>query len=84
MESIEECEPTRRGPDGGAVGYLSNNGNADFAIAIRTLLVDVQRASIQVGAGIVADSVPEREWFETEDKIRALLRAPEFSEAQIE
>jgi anthranilate synthase component 1 len=66
------------------VGYLSNNGNADFAIAIRTLLVDVQRASIQVGAGIVADSVPEREWFETEDKIRALLRALEFSEAQIE
>lgn len=84
MEIIEECEPTRRGPYAGAVGYLSHNGNADFAIAIRTLLVDGQRASIQVGAGIVADSVPEREWFETEDKIRALLRALEFSEASVQ
>ena len=84
MEIIEECEPTSRGPYAGAVGYFSNNGNADFAITIRTLIVDGQRASIQVGAGIVADSVPEREWFETEDKIRALLRALEFSEAHIE
>jgi len=82
MEIIEECEPTRRGPYAGAVGYLSNNGNADFAIAIRTLLADGPRASIQVGAGIVADSVPEREWFETEDKARALLHALEFAEGR--
>lgn len=75
MEIIEELEPTRRGPYAGAVGYFSYNGNADFAITIRTLLVNRNRGHIQVGAGIVADSDPEREWFETEYKAGALMKA---------
>jgi anthranilate synthase component 1 len=79
MEIIEELEPTRRGPYAGAVGYFSYNGNADFAITIRTLTAEKDRAYIQVGAGIVADSVPEKEWFETEHKAKALMRALETS-----
>jgi anthranilate synthase component 1 len=75
MEIIEELEPCRRGPYAGAVGYFSYNGNADFAITIRTLVAEGERAYIQAGAGIVADSDPEREWFETEHKTRALLKA---------
>jgi anthranilate synthase component 1 len=75
MEIIEELEPTRRGPYAGAVGYFSNNGNADFAITIRTLFADKDKAYIQAGAGIVADSVPEREWFETDHKAEALMKA---------
>ena len=75
MEIIEELEPTRRGPYAGAVGYFSYNGNSDFAIAIRTLFAAKDEAYIQVGAGIVADSVPEREWFETEHKGEALMGA---------
>jgi anthranilate synthase component 1 len=77
MEIIEELEPTRRGPYAGAVGYFSYNGNADFAITIRTLFADKDRAYIQAGAGIVADSVPEREWFETDHKAEALMKALE-------
>jgi anthranilate synthase component 1 len=79
MEIIEELEPTRRGPYAGAVGYFSYNGNADFAITIRTLFADKDKAYIQVGAGIVADSVPEREWFETDHKAEALMKALEIS-----
>jgi anthranilate synthase component I len=75
METIEELEPTRRGPYAGAVGYFSYNGNMDFAITIRTLFAENNRASIQAGAGIVADSVPEQEWFETEHKADALMKA---------
>ena len=75
MEIIDELEPNRRGPYAGAVGYFSFNGNADFAITIRTLVADGNRAYIQAGAGIVADSEPEREWFETEHKANALLNA---------
>lgn len=74
MEIIEELEPTRRGPYAGAVGYFSYNGNADFAITIRTLIANGDKAYIQVGAGIVADSNPEREWFETEHKAEALMK----------
>jgi anthranilate synthase component 1 len=80
MEIIEELEPTRRGPYAGAVGYFSFNGNADFAITIRTLVARGDRCYIQAGAGIVADSVPEREWLETEQKLRALTKALELSE----
>jgi len=80
MEIIEESEPTKRGPYAGAVGYFSYGGNADFAITIRTLVADGNRCSIQAGGGIVADSVPEREWFETEHKTRALMKALELSE----
>ena len=75
MEIIDELEPYRRGPYAGAVGYFSYNGNADFAITIRTLVTDQNRGYIQAGAGIVADSDPRREWFETEHKTEALLRA---------
>jgi anthranilate synthase component 1 len=75
MEIIEELEPTRRGPYAGAAGYFSYNGNADFAITIRTLVANQNRAYIQAGAGIVADSQPTREWFETEHKAEALLHA---------
>ena len=75
MEIIEELEPTRRGPYAGAVGYFSYNGNADFAITIRTLFADKNKAYVQAGAGIVADSVPEREWFETDHKAEALIKA---------
>jgi anthranilate synthase component 1 len=77
MEIIEELEPTRRGPYAGAVGYFSYNGNSDFAITIRTLFSNKNHAYVQVGAGIVADSVPEREWLETEHKAGALLKALE-------
>ena len=75
MEIIDELEPARRGPYAGAVGYFSYNGNADFAITIRTLVADGEQAHIQVGAGIVADSVPEKEWMETEFKAEALMKA---------
>ena len=77
MEIIDELEPARRGPYAGAVGYFSYNGNADFAITIRTLFADKNQAYIQAGAGIVADSVPEREWFETDHKAKALMQALE-------
>jgi len=77
MEIIDELEPARRGPYAGAVGYFSYNGNADFAITIRTLFADKNKAYIQAGAGIVADSVPEREWFETDHKAKALMQALE-------
>ncbi|MDH5438769.1 MAG: anthranilate synthase component I [Candidatus Bathyarchaeota archaeon] len=80
MEIIEESEPTKRGPYAGAVGYFSYNRNADFAITIRTLVANGRKCYIQVGAGIVADSVPEREWFETEHKAKALVKALELSE----
>ena len=75
MEIIEELETTRRGPYAGAVGYFSYNGNADFAITIRTLFANKDKAHIQAGAGIVADSVPEREWNETDHKAGALMKA---------
>jgi len=75
MEIIDELEPSRRGPYAGATGYFSYNGNADFAITIRTLIANGDRAYIQAGAGIVADSQPRREWFETEDKAKALMHA---------
>ena len=79
MEIIEELETTRRGPYAGAVGYFSYNGNADLAITIRTLVANKDKAYIQAGGGIVADSVPEREWFETNHKAEALMKALEIS-----
>ncbi len=84
MEIIEELEPTRRGPYAGAVGYFSYNGNVDFAITIRTLVANGDRAHIQVGAGIVADSEPEKEWYETEHKAQALIKALEVSGSEKE
>jgi anthranilate synthase component 1 len=79
MEIIEEAEPTRRGLYGGAVGYFSFKGDADFAIAIRTMLVKAGRAHIQAGAGVVADSDPAREYDECVNKARALLNAVELA-----
>jgi anthranilate synthase component 1 len=75
MEIIDELEFSQRGPYAGAVGYFSCNGNADFAITIRTLFADKDQAFMQAGAGVVADSVPEREWFEIENKAKALMKA---------
>jgi anthranilate synthase component 1 len=76
MEIIDELEPVKRGPYAGVVGYLDFSGNIDTAIAIRTLLVDpAGRASVQAGAGVVADSVPEHEDLECHNKARALLAA---------
>ena len=80
MEIIDELEPTRRGLYGGAVGYISFSGNMDTAIAIRTLLIKDKKAYLGVGAGIVADSVPQSEFEETMNKGRALLRAIELAE----
>jgi len=79
MEIIEELEPSHRGPYAGAVGYFSCNGNADFAITIRTLFADRNKAYIQTGAGIVADSNPEKEYHETNHKAQALLKALEHA-----
>jgi anthranilate synthase component 1 len=80
MEIIEELEPTRRGLYAGAVGYISFTGNMDTAIAIRTLLIKDKTAYLGVGAGIVSDSVPEREFEETMNKGKALLKAIETAE----
>ncbi len=78
MEIIDELEPVKRGPYAGVVGYVDWSGNLDTAIAIRTMFVRPDgMASLQAGAGIVADSVPESEWRETEAKARAVLRAAE-------
>jgi anthranilate synthase component 1 len=80
MEIIDELEPVQRGIYGGACGYLSYAGDMDVAIAIRTGVVKDQTLYVQAAAGIVADSVPEAEWRETEAKARALLRAAELVE----
>jgi anthranilate synthase component 1 len=75
MEIIDELEPDLRGPYAGALGYFSFNGSCDFAITIRSLFVNRNKAYIQSGAGIVMDSEPEKEWDETEQKAGALLSA---------
>ncbi len=75
MEIIEELEPTRRGPYTGSIGYFGFNGNADFNIIIRTFTVIGEAAYVQAGAGIVADSDPVREYFESVSKAAALLEA---------
>ncbi|WP_016832885.1 anthranilate synthase component I [Herbaspirillum lusitanum] len=77
MEIIDELEPTKRGIYGGACGYLSFGGEMDVAIAIRTGVIKDGTLYVQAAAGIVADSVPEMEWEETENKARAVLRAAE-------
>ena len=79
MEIIDELEPTKRGVYAGAVGYLGFNGDMDLAIAIRTAVVKNQMLYVQAGAGIVADSVPQSEWQETQNKAKAVLRAAEMA-----
>jgi anthranilate synthase component I len=84
MEVIDQLEPTKRGIYGGACGYLSFAGDMDIAIAIRTGIIKDGMLYVQAAAGIVADSVPELEWKETEAKARALLRAAELVEEGLE
>jgi anthranilate synthase component 1 len=83
MEIIDELEPCRRGPYGGAVGYVDFCGNMDTCIALRTMVLKGQTAYLQAGAGIVADSVPRLEWQETMNKAMGLLRALEIAETQL-
>ena len=80
MEIIDELEPVQRGIYGGACGYVSFAGDMDVAIAIRTGIVKDNTLYVQAGAGVVADSVPELEWRETEAKARAVIRAAELVE----
>jgi len=80
MELIDELEPVKRGIYGGACGYLSFAGDMDVAIAIRTGIVKDNTLYVQAAAGVVADSIPEMEWKETEHKARALIRAAELVE----
>lgn len=75
MQIISELEKNPRGPYAGTVGYFDFTGNMDFAITIRSIVISGNKASIQAGAGIVADSVPSREYMETEHKLGAMLRA---------
>jgi anthranilate/para-aminobenzoate synthase component I len=77
MEIIDEIEPTSRGPYTGSVGYIGFNGNMDLNIIIRTFLVKDGRAYVQAGAGIVADSDPEREYYESLKKAEALIKTLE-------
>jgi anthranilate synthase component 1 len=84
MEIVEELEPSRRGPYAGAVGYFSFSGNMDTCINIRTVVIKGRQAYIQAGAGIVADSDPEREYEETCNKARAMMKAIELAERGLE
>ena len=84
MELIDQLEPVKRGIYGGACGYLSFAGDMDVAIAIRTGIIKNDTLYVQAAAGVVADSVPEMEWQETEHKARALLRASELVEEGLE
>jgi anthranilate synthase component 1 len=79
MEIIAELEPTRRGVYSGSVMYLDFSGNLNSCIAIRTMLAQGSKAYLQAGGGIVADSDPGREWDETMNKARALLKAVEIA-----
>ena len=84
MEIIDELEPVKRGIYAGAVGYLGFDGNMDVAIALRTGVVKGGMLYAQAGGGVVADSQPEAEWQETQNKVRALLRAAEIAEAGLD
>ncbi|HUW29482.1 MAG TPA: anthranilate synthase component I [Sulfuriferula sp.] len=81
MEIIDELEPSKRGVYAGAVGYLGFDGDMDLAIAIRTAVIKDGMLYVQAGAGIVADSVPENEWTETQNKAQAVIRAAELAQA---
>ncbi len=84
MELIDQLEPSKRGLYGGACGYLSYAGDMDVAIAIRTGIIKNDTLYVQAAAGVVADSIPEMEWRETEHKARALVRASELVEQGLE
>jgi len=84
MEIIRELEPAPRGVYGGAVGYFGYDGNMDMAITIRTIELRDGQAAVQAGAGIVADSDPEREYQETVSKARGMVRAMELAARGLE
>ncbi|MGQ9609520.1 MAG: anthranilate synthase component I [bacterium] len=84
MEIINELEPSQRGIYAGAVGYFSFSGNSDTAIAIRTIVIKDGKAYVQAGGGVVADSVPENEYYETLNKAKACLRAIQMAEEGLE
>jgi anthranilate synthase component 1 len=79
MEIIDELEPVRRGPYAGAVGYVDFSGSMDTCIALRTVVIADGRAFVQSGAGVVADSVPEKEFEETLNKAKGMLVALEMT-----
>jgi len=81
MQIIDECETTRRGPYAGAVGYVDFGGNMDTCIALRTMVIMGNKAYLQAGGGVVADSDPEKEYQETINKSKAMLRAIEIAES---
>ena len=83
MEILDEMEPHRRGPYGGAVGYLDFTGNMDTCIALRTMVIQGNHVYVQAGAGLVADSVPATEYQETLNKAKGLLKAIDLAEEQI-
>ncbi|MFV1977267.1 MAG: anthranilate synthase component I [Candidatus Scalindua sp.] len=83
MEIIEELEPTKRGPYAGCVGYFDFSGNMDMCITIRTIIFKKNKAYIQAGAGIVADSDPEKEYMETINKAKGMFRAIEMAEKDL-
>jgi anthranilate synthase component 1 len=80
MEIIEEIEPDRRGPYAGSVGYLSYSGNMDTCITIRTLIIKDGKVYVQAGAGIVADSEPQKEYMETINKAKGMMKAVDMAE----
>ena len=84
LEIIDELEPSKRGIYAGAVGYLGFNGDMDVAIAIRTGIIKDNMLYVQAGAGIVADSIPQSEWDETQNKAKAVLRAAEMVQAGLD
>jgi anthranilate synthase component 1 len=81
MEIIDDLEKDQRGPYAGALGYFSYSGDMDMAITIRTILYDKGKISIQTGAGIVADSVPSKEYQETENKAAGVKKTVELAES---
>jgi len=83
MEIIDELEPVKRGIYGGAMGYLAWNGNMDMAIAIRTAVIQHGTLYVQAGAGVVADSVPTLEWEETQNKARAIVKAVQLAQQDL-
>jgi anthranilate synthase component 1 len=84
MELIDKFENIKRGPYAGSVGYIGFSGNIDMCITIRTILVSGDTAYVQAGAGIVLDSIPEREYQETLNKAKAMIKAIEFAERGLE
>jgi len=84
MEIIDELEPVKRGVYAGAVGYLGFNGDMDVAIALRTAVVKDGQLHVQAGGGVVADSEPQAEWQETQNKAKALLSAAQMAEAGLD